>query len=244
MVITTTPTQVHAYLYHKNWETRVAAGEAIAYLADIFQHQSPEDLRQHALSCGVPQDALQPVQPCALSFTGFGLQQVLDRGTPLGASGGQVGKAVGVGPTPPPPNVICNVCATVFLWRLVTHQCQSSVSSLRGVLAHLTFCPSPGGGGGVRWRKEGGSRCQAHLSSAGCPAHMHPGLNPKFLPHGSRGTGADAPPRVPMHPRAQRSLCPRLTPAPPCRGHAYRNSTWSWTRTSLQKPAWPPSGRA
>ncbi|PNH08544.1 TATA-binding protein-associated factor [Tetrabaena socialis] len=83
--------KVHAYLYHKSWETRVAAGEALAYLADIFQHHSPEDLRAHALASGADAAELAaaagPGGP--LDFSKFSLQQVLERGTPLGASGGQ-----------------------------------------------------------------------------------------------------------------------------------------------------------
>ncbi len=85
--------QVHAYLYNKNWETRVAAGEALAYLADAFEHHTPDGLARHALACGETPEALQAMAGGAgvsLSFTTFNLQQVLDRGTPLGASGGQV----------------------------------------------------------------------------------------------------------------------------------------------------------
>ncbi|GIL55054.1 hypothetical protein Vafri_10704 [Volvox africanus] len=83
--------KVHVYLYNKSWETRVAAGEALAFLADIFEHHTPDDLRWQALACGVSEEALNmaegPQMP--LSFANFSLQQVLERGTPLGASGGQ-----------------------------------------------------------------------------------------------------------------------------------------------------------
>lgn len=75
----------------------MAAGEAIAYLADIFQHQSAEDLYQHALECGVSKDDLPQGDPPPLGFAGFSLQQVLERGTPLGASGGQVRPAASQG---------------------------------------------------------------------------------------------------------------------------------------------------
>eukprot|EP00198_Chlamydomonas_reinhardtii_P002616 XP_001691952.1 SNF2 superfamily protein [Chlamydomonas reinhardtii] len=80
--------KVHAYLYHKSWETRVAAGEALGYLADIFVQQTPDELRQQALACGVDEASLPPCEG-PLTFSGFSLQQVLEKGTPLGASGGQ-----------------------------------------------------------------------------------------------------------------------------------------------------------
>ncbi|KAG2490891.1 hypothetical protein HYH03_010808 [Edaphochlamys debaryana] len=83
--------KVHGYLYHKNWETRVAAGEALSFLADIFEHHIPDDLARHALACGVePAVLAQAVgEDTPLTFASFSLQQVLDKGTPLGASGGQ-----------------------------------------------------------------------------------------------------------------------------------------------------------
>ncbi len=71
----------------------MAAGEALAYLADAFEHHTPDGLARHALACGETPEALQAMAGGAgvsLSFTTFNLQQVLDRGTPLGASGGQV----------------------------------------------------------------------------------------------------------------------------------------------------------
>ncbi|GFR50407.1 hypothetical protein Agub_g12624, partial [Astrephomene gubernaculifera] len=89
--VLSTVQKVHAYLYHKSWETRVAAGEALAYLADIFVHHTPDDLHRHALACGEDAEALtQAMGPDApLAFSNFSLQHVLERGTPLGASGGQ-----------------------------------------------------------------------------------------------------------------------------------------------------------
>ncbi len=80
------------YLYNKNWETRVAAGEALAYLADIFEHHIPDDLRRQALACGVSEEVLTQAEglDTPLTFSNFSLQHVLERGTPLGASGGQV----------------------------------------------------------------------------------------------------------------------------------------------------------
>ena len=84
--------QVHVYLYHKNWETRVAAGEALAYLAEIFEHHTRHDLRRQAHACFGSDEALaQAMGPDGpLTFSNFSLQHVLERGTPLGASGGQV----------------------------------------------------------------------------------------------------------------------------------------------------------
>mgnify|MGYP001807552526 CR=1 FL=1 len=67
----------------------MAAGEALGYLADIFVQQTPDELRQQALACGVDEASLPPCEG-PLTFSGFSLQQVLEKGTPLGASGGQV----------------------------------------------------------------------------------------------------------------------------------------------------------
>lgn len=81
-------TQVSAHLYHKTWETRVAAGEALGLLADHFAHISVRDLStccQPANSCGADAGV-------SLTFKSFNLQHVLEKGSALLASGGQVGK--------------------------------------------------------------------------------------------------------------------------------------------------------
>ena len=83
------PTQVHGYLYHKNWETRVAAGEAIGHLAEVFVHHSAQDLL--AASGSTAGSTPSPVGSSALNA--FNLQLILEKGTALVASGGQVGRA-------------------------------------------------------------------------------------------------------------------------------------------------------
>jgi len=92
--------QVSACLYHKSWEARVAAGEAIGLLADAFPHATAADLEQHCLACGggslaAEGDAGAGGAPgataYAVTFQDFNLRQILDKGQPLLASGGQVG---------------------------------------------------------------------------------------------------------------------------------------------------------
>eukprot|EP00798_Chlamydomonas_sp_ICE-L_P022199 gene22199-29259_t len=77
---------VHGYLYHKNWETRIAAGETIGYLAQAFPHASIDDLEAAHAAAG---DTSTLDAPNNMDFQAFKLQQILDRGTPLLASGGQ-----------------------------------------------------------------------------------------------------------------------------------------------------------
>jgi hypothetical protein len=79
---------VSAYLCHKSWETRVAAGEAIGHLADSFMHHSVQDLADQCVACGGASTAIS--HAVTLSFQAFNLQQVLDKGSALLASGGQV----------------------------------------------------------------------------------------------------------------------------------------------------------
>lgn len=78
----------------------MAAGEAIGLLADAFPHHSVQDVADHAVRCGVdPAVVAQHVASgraaAGSSLQGFSLQRVLERGTPLLASGGQVGGGAG-----------------------------------------------------------------------------------------------------------------------------------------------------
>lgn len=86
------PTQVAGHLYSKSWETRVAAGDAIGHLAEAFMHHSVQDLvasvgRQAAGSASSSHQV-------NLTFSAFNLKQVLEKGSALLASGGQVRAAL------------------------------------------------------------------------------------------------------------------------------------------------------
>jgi hypothetical protein len=76
--------QVTAFLYHKTWETRVAAGEAIGLLADHFVHPSVKDLGE---KCHASPPKSHYI---SLTFKNFNLQHVLEKGSALLACGGQV----------------------------------------------------------------------------------------------------------------------------------------------------------
>ncbi|KAG1666532.1 hypothetical protein FOA52_014429 [Chlamydomonas sp. UWO 241] len=76
--------KVSACVYSKSWDTRIAAGEAIAQLADIFVHHTAADLTQAAGGSAAPGSA-----PASISFTTFNLKRILDKGSALLASGGQ-----------------------------------------------------------------------------------------------------------------------------------------------------------
>eukprot|EP00873_Tetraselmis_striata_P035112 jgi/Tetstr1/455376/TSEL_042208.t1 len=87
-----------ACLGHNAWVARVAAGEALGQIAEHFRQPSVDDLRAAA---GMPQErggkphtegeqaAAEAEGEEAFSFHTFDLQQVLDKGTPMLASGGQ-----------------------------------------------------------------------------------------------------------------------------------------------------------
>lgn len=90
--------QVHECSYSTTWDTRLAAAAALGYLAEAFPHHTPATLRAAAAAAaggGGPCDSAGPSgsggheeqQPC---FQAFNLQQVLNQGTPLLSSGGQV----------------------------------------------------------------------------------------------------------------------------------------------------------
>ena len=81
---------MHGYLYKKSWDTRAAAGEVLGHLAHHFAHWSPAELqhacdRQHG-----PAGGPAPAASAAISLQSFNLQQVLDKGTELLGSAGQV----------------------------------------------------------------------------------------------------------------------------------------------------------
>lgn len=102
--------QVSVHLKHKDWDARVAAARCLGLLAEHFVHPTAADLRRAAGPGGAQpppaQHAQQEVkaEPGAiededavelhmLTFSSFKVGQVLEQGTPLLASWGQVRKA-------------------------------------------------------------------------------------------------------------------------------------------------------
>ena len=86
--------QVHAYLYNKSWDTRIAAAETLGHLAALFPHHSATDLaracaEQHGSSAKPPISSPQP-SGTAGALKAFDVQAILEKGTALLASGGQV----------------------------------------------------------------------------------------------------------------------------------------------------------
>lgn len=91
--------QVQPLLNAKRWETRTAAGECIGLIAEHVQHPSVADLQQAAAASVASEDAhagpgsAEPeLATCEgmLALEGLDMQRVLEQGTPLLASGGQV----------------------------------------------------------------------------------------------------------------------------------------------------------
>lgn len=101
--------QIQALLRHKSWDARVAAGECLGLIAEQAAHPSPADLASAAAGSAAgsgktliprPAPLEAPKAPAsvavaraedgALTLTGFDLARVLERGTQLLASGGQV----------------------------------------------------------------------------------------------------------------------------------------------------------
>ena len=88
--------QVSVFLSSKAWDTRAAAGECLGQIAEHCKHHTPQDLRQavpnqsastsSAAHANPAKDALDSL----LSLAGFSIKEVLDKGTPLLASAGQV----------------------------------------------------------------------------------------------------------------------------------------------------------
>jgi hypothetical protein len=84
----------------KTWDTRVAAGECIGRLAEHFCHHTPEDLKRAAAS-GADADnsharpsGTDATDSGLLSFANFDIEQVLQQGTVLLASGGQASRSM------------------------------------------------------------------------------------------------------------------------------------------------------
>lgn len=84
--------QIHSCLRHTQWDTRVAASTCLGLMAAHFTHHSVITLAEAA----EPAAAASPVKveelgaPSAMSFQNFNISQVLQQGTALVASGGQV----------------------------------------------------------------------------------------------------------------------------------------------------------
>ncbi|GAX73980.1 hypothetical protein CEUSTIGMA_g1430.t1 [Chlamydomonas eustigma] len=80
--------KVTSCLYHKTWETRVAAGETIGLLASAFPHHSAQDLiALHSEQSGA--ELSGSISSGNASFKEFNLKQILESGSALLASGGQ-----------------------------------------------------------------------------------------------------------------------------------------------------------
>ena len=102
--------QIQALLRHKSWDARVAAGKCLGLIAEHAAHPSPADLACAAAASSTagsgktldprPAPVEAPEAPAsvavggaeddALTLRGFDLARVLERGTQLLASGGQV----------------------------------------------------------------------------------------------------------------------------------------------------------
>ncbi len=101
--------QVQARLRSESWDSRTAAGECLGRIAAHCQHHCAADLaaaaRGAAASQKQPEQEQLDAKPDAalLSFQGFSIAQVLERGTLLLASGGQVCACAHV----PIPGALC-----------------------------------------------------------------------------------------------------------------------------------------
>ena len=93
------PLQVQVLLHAKRWETRTAAGECIGLIAEHVQHPAAADLQRVAADCaaspgahagGEDADEAAPAGEGMLSLDAIDMQRVMEQGTPLLASGGQV----------------------------------------------------------------------------------------------------------------------------------------------------------
>lgn len=97
---------VSGHLRHNEWDARVAAGHCLGLLAEHFTHHTAADL-EAAAAAGAP-DGGEPgvkaeegaagaggagpadTSSHLLSFGSFSVKQVLEQGTPMLASGGEV----------------------------------------------------------------------------------------------------------------------------------------------------------
>lgn len=100
--------QVAVHLKHKEWDARVAAGHCLGLLADHFQHVDVSDLCRAAgvkpeqLGGDMSEIKTEEDGQRKLSFKDFNVLQVLDQGTPLLASWGEVRHACVSSPNCPP----------------------------------------------------------------------------------------------------------------------------------------------
>jgi hypothetical protein len=95
--------QVSVHLKHKDWDARIAAAHCLGLLAEHFAHPSVAnlcsvagiDVEQLASvkhePVGAAGDGGEDAGPHTLRFEGFNVAQVLEQGTPLLASWGEVG---------------------------------------------------------------------------------------------------------------------------------------------------------
>lgn len=86
--------QVHGFLYKSKWETRIAAGDTMGQLAAVFAHHDTHSLRkvhnQESLVKMENDEQKAHTATCSPNFRGFNLQHLIESGTALVASGGQV----------------------------------------------------------------------------------------------------------------------------------------------------------
>ena len=95
---------VSRHLRHRDWDARLAAGHCLGLLAQHFEHHTPDQLQRAATAGVAKQEEQQPEgggrqaalhHQHHLSFAGFSVGQVLQLGTPMLASGGEVGRQAG-----------------------------------------------------------------------------------------------------------------------------------------------------
>jgi hypothetical protein len=86
---------VHGLLYSANWDTRTAAAATIGLLAEAFPHHSISQLAAAGTAQASDAQQLQQLQELQqgihITLQSFDLSNVLSKGEPLLASGGQVG---------------------------------------------------------------------------------------------------------------------------------------------------------
>lgn len=136
------------HLRHGEWDARVAAGHCLGLLAEHFQHHTPGDLAAAAADATAleaaavasgedvklepkPEDggssgggASAEQQHHLLSFASFDVQQVLAQGTPMLASGGEVGWVQGkAGQGWRGGWMLTRLCHLRVLWQLRAPDC-------------------------------------------------------------------------------------------------------------------------
>ena len=91
---TSLPVQIRRCLRNKQWDTRIAASTCLGRMAAHFQHHTASSLAQQAESKPLNmQVKLEGSEASAgsMTFGNFDISQVLQQGTVLLASAGQVG---------------------------------------------------------------------------------------------------------------------------------------------------------